>query len=47
MSNNERKILVALIAGSNSDSAVYEKAENVLKENSMPYELQILSAHTQ
>jgi len=45
MSNKERKILVALIAGSNSDSAIYEKAEKVLKENDIPYELQILSAH--
>jgi len=45
MSNNKRKILVALIAGSSSDSPVYEKAEKVLKENDIPYELQILSAH--
>ena len=45
MSNDKRKILVALIAGSNSDSIVYEKAEKVLKENDIPYELQILSAH--
>ena len=39
------KILVALIAGSTSDNAVYEKAEKVLKENDIPYELQIISAH--
>ena len=39
------KIKVALIAGSTSDNAVYEKAEKVLKENSIPYELKIISAH--
>ena len=45
MSNNKRKILVALIAGSKSDNVVYEKAEMVLKENDIHYDLQILSAH--
>ena len=39
------KIKVALIAGSTSDNAVYEKAEKVLKDNSIPYELKIISAH--
>lgn len=36
---------VSIIAGSESDKDVYEKAEKVLKENNIPYELKILSAH--
>ncbi|MHA1149981.1 MAG: 5-(carboxyamino)imidazole ribonucleotide mutase [Promethearchaeota archaeon] len=39
------KPLVSIIAGSTSDKEVYEKAEKVLKENNIPYDLQILSAH--
>ena len=45
MSSSNKNILVAIIAGSTSDSAVYEKAENILKENNIPYELSIISAH--
>jgi len=37
--------IVSIIAGSESDKEVYEKAENVLKENNIPYELKIISAH--
>ena len=37
--------IVSIIAGSESDKSVYEKTEKVLKENNMPYELKILSAH--
>jgi 5-(carboxyamino)imidazole ribonucleotide mutase len=37
--------IVSIIAGSESDKDVYEKAEKVLKENNIPYELKILSAH--
>ncbi len=37
--------IVSIIAGSESDKGVYEKAEKVLKENNIPYELKILSAH--
>ena len=37
--------IVSIIAGSESDKIVYEKAEKVLKENNIPYELKILSAH--
>jgi len=37
--------IVSIIAGSESDKSVYEKAEKVLKENDIPYELKILSAH--
>ncbi len=37
--------VVTILAGSESDKFVYEKAEKVLKENNIPYELKILSAH--
>ncbi len=37
--------IVTIIAGSESDKRVYEKAEKVLKENNIPYELKIISAH--
>lgn len=37
--------IVSIIAGSESDKGVYEKAEKVLKENNIAYELKILSAH--
>ncbi len=37
--------IVSIIAGSKSDKDVYEKAEKVLKENNIPYELKIISAH--
>ena len=43
MSN--KNIMVAIIAGSTSDNAVYDKAEKILKENNIPYELNIISAH--
>ena len=43
MSNN--KILVSIIAGSTSDQEIYEKAEKVLKENNIAYDLKIISAH--
>lgn len=39
------KVLVSIVAGSTSDKEVYEKAEMVLKEGNIPYELKILSAH--
>ncbi len=45
MSSSNNNILVAILAGSTSDNAVYEKAEKVLKENNIPYELNIISAH--
>jgi 5-(carboxyamino)imidazole ribonucleotide mutase len=37
--------IVSIIAGSESDKNVYEKAEKVLKEKEIPYELKIISAH--
>ena len=39
------KTLISIIAGSTSDKEVYEKAEKVLKENNIQYDLQIISAH--
>jgi len=37
--------LVSIIAGSASDKEVYEKAEKILKDNGIKYDLQIISAH--
>lgn len=45
MSSSKKNILVAIIVGSTSDNAVYEKVEKVLKDNKIPYELNIISAH--
>ena len=45
MSSSNKNILVAILAGSTSDSAVYEKTEKILNENNIPYELNIISAH--
>lgn len=43
--DNNEITLVSIIAGSTSDKEVYEKAEKVLRENKITYELQIISAH--
>ncbi|MBA7659837.1 N5-carboxyaminoimidazole ribonucleotide mutase [subsurface metagenome] len=43
--DNNKITLVSIIAGSTSDKEVYEKAEKVLKEYKITYELQIISAH--
>lgn len=43
--DNAKQPLISIIAGSISDKEVYEKAEKVLKENKIQYDLQILSAH--
>jgi 5-(carboxyamino)imidazole ribonucleotide mutase len=46
MSDKSEKIpLISIIAGSTSDKEVYEKAERVLNENGINYDLQIISAH--
>jgi 5-(carboxyamino)imidazole ribonucleotide mutase len=37
--------LISIIAGSTSDKDVYEKAEKILKEKNISYDLQIISAH--
>ena len=39
------KTIVSIIAGSTSDKEVYEKAEKILSENDISYELRIISAH--
>jgi len=41
----KNKPLISIIAGSASDKEVYEKAEKILKENNISYDLQIISAH--
>jgi 5-(carboxyamino)imidazole ribonucleotide mutase len=43
--DNSEKTLISIIAGSTSDEDIYKKAENVLKENKIEYDLQIISAH--
>lgn len=43
--DNENQTLISIIAGSTSDKEVYEKAEKILTENNIPYDLQIISAH--
>ena len=43
--DNNDITLISIIAGSTSDKEVYEKAENVLKENNINYDLQVISAH--
>jgi len=43
--DKSKMALVSILAGSASDNEVYEKAENVLKENKITYDLQIISAH--
>ena len=37
--------LVSIIAGSNSDKIVFDKALKVLEDNNIPHEFKILSAH--
>jgi 5-(carboxyamino)imidazole ribonucleotide mutase len=43
--DNNNKTLISIIAGSTSDKEVYEKAEKILKEHNISYDLQIISAH--
>ena len=43
--DNKEKPLVSIIAGSRNDKEVYERTETVLKEQKIPYDLQIISAH--
>ena len=42
---SEKSPLISIIAGSTSDKEIYEKAEKVLNENGVSYDLQIISAH--
>ena len=43
--DESENLLVSIIAGSTSDKEVYEKAEKILKDNGIKYDLQIISAH--
>ena len=43
--DKDKNALISIIAGSTSDKKVYEKAEKVLKDNNIKYDLQIISAH--
>ncbi|MFX1340415.1 MAG: 5-(carboxyamino)imidazole ribonucleotide mutase [Promethearchaeota archaeon] len=43
--DKDKKPLISIIAGSESDKEVYIKTENILRENKIHYDLQIISAH--
>jgi 5-(carboxyamino)imidazole ribonucleotide mutase len=43
--DDSQKALISIIAGSTSDEEVYKKAEKVLKDHNIKYDLQIISAH--
>ncbi len=43
--DNSQKTLISIITGSTSDDEIYKKAEKVLKENNIKYDLQIISVH--
>ncbi len=43
--DNSGENLVSIIAGSTSDEDIYKKAESVLQENNIKYDLQIISVH--
>jgi len=43
--SSANKTLVSIIAGSTSDKIVYEKAEKILMDNKISYELKVISAH--
>jgi 5-(carboxyamino)imidazole ribonucleotide mutase len=43
--DNPERVLVSVVAGSESDEPVYNKALDVLTSEDIPHELKILSAH--
>ncbi|TFF89981.1 MAG: 5-(carboxyamino)imidazole ribonucleotide mutase [Promethearchaeota archaeon] len=43
--DNPERVLVSVVAGSESDEPVYNKALKVLSSEEIPHELKILSAH--
>ncbi|MHA2186381.1 MAG: 5-(carboxyamino)imidazole ribonucleotide mutase [Promethearchaeota archaeon] len=43
--DDSQKALISIVAGSTSDEDVYKKAEDVLKDHNIKYDLQIISAH--
>jgi 5-(carboxyamino)imidazole ribonucleotide mutase len=43
--DNHTKTLISIIAGSTSDKEVYNKAEKILRQENIRYDLQIISAH--
>ena len=42
---SRKKVLVGILMGSSSDAETMAEAEKALKENKIPYEINILSAH--
>jgi phosphoribosylaminoimidazole carboxylase PurE protein len=41
----EKKVLVGVLMGSASDAETMSETEKILKENKVPYEIKVLSAH--
>jgi 5-(carboxyamino)imidazole ribonucleotide mutase len=41
----QRKVLVGILMGSASDAETMAETEKILKENKIPYEISVLSAH--
>ena len=41
----EKKVLVGILMGSASDAETMAETEKILKENKIPYEIKVLSAH--
>jgi phosphoribosylaminoimidazole carboxylase PurE protein len=42
---NKKKVLVGILMGSVSDGETMAETEKILKENKIPYEINVLSAH--
>ena len=41
----QKKVLIGILMGSASDAEIMAETEKILKENKIPYEINILSAH--
>ncbi len=41
----QKKVLVGILMGSASDAEIMAETEKILKENKIPYEINVLSAH--
>jgi len=41
----EKKVLIGILMGSASDAETMAETEKILKENKIPYEINVLSAH--
>ncbi|MBU1912393.1 MAG: 5-(carboxyamino)imidazole ribonucleotide mutase [Candidatus Omnitrophica bacterium] len=43
--DKEKKVLIGILIGSASDAETMAETEKILKENKIPYEINVLSAH--